>query len=274
MSNIALAPRATEAEPMPDIDLRIRNTFAVLGKVGQGIIDGNIKAVIVSGAAGCGKTYTLETLLGKAEAEELISYASVKGAMSAIGLYRELYLSREPSSVLVIDDCDSIFADIDALNLLKAALDTGKTRKVHWNKESRVLEEEGIERSFEFEGSVVFITNIDFTAEIEADKKMSPHYKALMSRCMYVDLGIHSKREILVRVGQVVFSQSFLKENGITKAQSQEMMKWLAPNLARVRVLSIRTVLQLASLVKTDDDWKAMAEAIILKPLRHTEDAG
>lgn len=271
MNMIATAQRPGENEAMADIDLRIRNTFAVLGKVAQGIIDGNITAVITSGAAGCGKTYTLEKALQKAESDGLVNFQSVKGAMSAIGLYRQLWECREPGSVLVIDDCDGIFGDLDALNLLKAALDTGKSRKVHWNKESRVLDDEGIDRVFEFEGAVVFITNIDFTAEIEADKKMSPHYKALMSRCMYVDLGIHSKREILVRVGQVVFSQSFLKENGITKVQSQEMMKWLAPNLSRVRVLSIRTVLQLASLVKTDEDWKSMAEAIMLKPRRHVD---
>jgi len=259
-------------EPMTAIDARIRGTFRVLNKVADGIVNGNIAAVIVSGAAGCGKTYTMERILDKAQSDGLVTYSSVKGAMSAIGLYRQLWECREAGSVLVIDDCDSIFGDLDALNLLKAALDTGKTRKVHWNKESRVLEDEGIDRSFEFEGAVVFITNIDFTAEIEADKKMSPHYKALLSRCMYVDLGIHTKREVLVRITQVVQGQDFLRENGITKAQAGQLMRWLSPNLARVRTLSIRTVLQLASLIKTDEDWMNMANAIMLKPTRHGVD--
>jgi ABC-type uncharacterized transport system ATPase subunit len=259
-------------EPMTAIDARIRGTFNVLGKVANGIVNGNISAVIVSGAAGCGKTYTMEKILGKAESDGLVSYSTVKGAMSAIGLYRELYNAREPGNVLVIDDCDSIFGDLDALNILKAALDTGKTRTVHWNKESRTLIDEGIDRSFDFEGAVVFITNIDFTAEIEADKKMSPHYKAFLSRCMYVDLGIHTKREVLVRITQVVQGQEFLRENGVTKTQAGEMMRWVSNNIARVRVLSIRTVLQLASLIKTDEDWKNMANAILLKPTRHGSD--
>ncbi len=254
-----------ELEPYKDIDARLKNTFEVLGKVAQGIIHGYIKAAIVSGAAGCGKTYTLEKALTRAESDGLVTYQSVKGAMSAIGLYRQLFECSEEGHVLVIDDCDSIFADIDALNLLKAALDTGKTRKVHWNKESRILDEEGIPRSFEFNGAVVFITNIDFTAEIEADKKMTPHYKALMSRCMYVDLGIHSKREILVRIGQVVLGRDFLRENDLNKEQAQEMMVWLTTNLSRVRTLSIRTILQLTSLVRTDKDWRKMAQAIMLR---------
>jgi hypothetical protein len=252
-------------EPMADIDARIRKTFKVLEKVAKGVVNGHLRAAIVSGAPGCGKTYTLEKELTYAEAQGKIMFQSVKGAMSAIGLYRQLFECSEPGSVLVIDDCDSIFGDIDALNLLKAALDTGKTRKVHWNKESRVLADEGIPRSFEFKGAVVFITNIDFSTEIEREVKVTPHYEALLSRSLYVDLGIHTRREILVRVGQVVYSMDFLAENDITKADAQQIMDWLNVHLAKLRVLSIRQVLQLVSLLKTDSDWKEMAEGLMLK---------
>ena len=252
-------------EKLSDIDARIKNTFAVLNKVANGIVDQHIKSVIVSGAAGCGKTYTLETALVEAEEEGYVRFQSVKGAMSAIGLYRQLFECSEPGNVLVIDDCDSIFGDLDALNLLKAALDTGKSRKVHWNKESKVLDGEGVPRSFEFKGAVVFITNIDFSAEIEAEKKLSPHYRALLSRCLYVDLGIHNKREVLVRIGQVVYSNEFLSDNEIRLEQAVSMMRWLNHNLNRVRTLSIRTILQLASLVKTDDEWEKMADAVMLR---------
>jgi len=252
-------------EAMSDIDARIRKTFFVLNKVAQGVIAGHIRSAIVSGAAGCGKTYTLETALVQAEDRGLIRYQSVRGAMSAIGLYRQLFECSEARNVLVIDDCDSIFGDLDALNLLKAALDTGKSRKVHWNKESRILDGEGVPRSFEFQGSVLFITNIDFTAEIEAEKKMTPHYRALLSRCLYIDLGIHNSREILVRIGQVVFSPEFLAENALDREQAASMMKWLTNNVNRIRTLSIRTILQLSSLVKSDRDWQGMAESVMLR---------
>ena len=48
-----------------------------------------------------------------------VNYQSVKGAMSAIGLYRQLFECSQQDSVLVIDDCDTIFGDLDAMNLLK-----------------------------------------------------------------------------------------------------------------------------------------------------------
>lgn len=252
-------------ESLQDINGRILRTFSVLGKVSLGIVDGHINAAIVSGAAGCGKTHTLETAFSKAMARGKIQYDSVRGAMSPIGLYKQLYNSRNQGGVLVVDDCDSIFGDLESLNLLKAALDTGKRRMVHWNKESRTLEAEGIENSFEFNGAVAFITNIDFVREIARESKMAPHYRALMSRCMYVDLGIHSKREILVRVSQVILDPVFLVENNLTKQAAGEMMKWLTANLSKLRQLSIRTILQLVSLVKTDNDWREMAHVLMLE---------
>jgi hypothetical protein len=254
---------AVPTETVQEIDARIRDTFEVLEQVSQGVISGYVRSVIVSGAAGCGKTYTLENALSKAEEQGIIRYQSVRGACSAIGLYRLLYDSSEPGQVLVIDDCDSVFGDLDSLNLLKSALDSSKVRRIHWNKESRILEGEGVPRSFEFEGSVAFITNIDFSSEISAEKKLSPHYNALLSRCLYLDLGIHTKQEILVRIGQVVLGEKFLDENAISHSQAGKMMDWLHNNIHRVRTLSIRTVLQLASLVKIRSDWETMARVVM-----------
>tara|TARA_R110000868_G_scaffold162905_1_gene394912 strand:+ start:10732 stop:11586 length:855 start_codon:yes stop_codon:yes gene_type:complete len=254
--------------PMESLDAihsRIIKCFAVLDKVARGVVLGHINAAIVSGAPGCGKTHSLERELNAAEAQGKIRYQSVKGSMSAIGLFRALFECSEQGSVLVIDDCDSVFGDLDAMNILKAALDTGKTRRVHWNKESRVLAEEGIPRSFEFKGAVLFITNIDLVREIAKQNKMAPHYEALLSRSLYVDMRIHTKTEVFVRVKQVVFDEDFLADNLLTKGQAQDMVQWLEQHLTKVRVLSIRTVIQMANFVKTDHNWKDMAEMLLLR---------
>lgn len=259
-----IARKTETTETFEQIDARIRRVFTVLSKVSHGVVLGHIKAAIVSGAPGCGKTYTLERDLTIAEAQGKVKMQSVKGSMSAIGLYKMLFECSEPGNVLLIDDCDSIFADLDALNILKNALDTGKTRKVCWAKESRALENEGVPRSFEFKGAVLFITNIDFAREISKQNKMAPHYEALLSRSLYVDLRIHSKTEVLVRINQVVFEEEFLDDNGITKRQATEMMTWLKANMLDLRVLSIRTVIQMAAFIKTDSHWQDMSECLLL----------
>ena len=253
-------------ETMKQIDERIRRRFSVLEKVAEGVANGHIRSAIVSGATGCGKSYTRESVLKTAESDGRINYTSVRGTISAIALYVELWNNRNASDVLVLDDTDTIYGDLDALNLLKAALDTNPVRRVHYNKESRILADLGIDRSFDFEGRVVFITNTDLTRAVERETKMSPHYAALLGRSIYCDLGIHSKREVLVRIGQVVYSEKFLAANNISLKQAESMMAWLAPNVNRVRVLSIRTVLQLADLVKVDSNWQYMADDLMLKP--------
>ena len=88
-------------ESLPQIDARIRKTFSVLEKVAKGIADGHIRSAIVSGATGCGKSYTLESVLKDAEATGKISYSSVRGAISAITLYQELWNSRGPGDVQI-----------------------------------------------------------------------------------------------------------------------------------------------------------------------------
>jgi hypothetical protein len=69
----------------------------------------------------------------------------IKGAMTALGLYAQLYKYSDKKNVLIFDDCDSVFADELALNILKAALDSGKTRKICWNSDSRLLRDENLE---------------------------------------------------------------------------------------------------------------------------------
>lgn len=258
-------------ETMQAIDARIQKTFTVLEKIAAGVATGHIRSAIVSGATGCGKSYTLERVLKTAEEDGHIAYNSVRGTISAITLYQELWNARNNTDVLVLDDTDTIYGDLDALNLLKAALDTNPVRRVHYNKESRILADLGIDKSFDFAGRVVFITNTDLTRAVEKNTKMSPHYAALLSRSIYCDLGIHTKREVLVRIAQVVYSEGFLKDNHITRQQAEAMMAWLAPNVNRVRVLSIRTVLHLADLVKVDANWQELADYTILKPQDLTE---
>ena len=82
--------------------------------------------------------------------------------MSAIGLYTKLYEYSDKGNVVVFDDCDSVLLDDLALNILKAALDTSKKRRISWNTDSTYLRKEGIPDSFEFNAGAIFITNIKF----------------------------------------------------------------------------------------------------------------
>lgn len=250
---------------------RIATRFAVLDEMSAAAIEGQIRALIVSGPPGVGKSYGVEYQLEKSSLFDVIAgkkvrFQVVKGAMTALGLYAQLYKYSDKKNVLVFDDCDSAFNDELALNILKAALDSGKRRRIFWNSDSRLLREEGIPNSFEFRGSVIFITNLNF-ANIRS-KKIADHLEALQSRCHYVDLTIDTERDKMLRIRQVhrdadggLFSNYEFEGN-----EADQIFEFMSQNAAHLREVSLRMCLKIADLVKiSPTNWRTLATATVCK---------
>lgn len=256
---------AVVKETHEEMVARIKKRFATMDLISDGIISGSIRSLIISGAAGIGKTYTLDKKLQKAHDAELINYVSVNGKISPIGLYCKLFETSSSNSVLLLDDID-VFSNEDTLNLLKGALDTGEKRKVCWVTSSSYLEDNEIPNEFEYEGTVVFITNTDIDREIERQTKIAPHLMALVSRSVYLDLGVHSNEEIMTRVEDVIKNTDMLQRQGLSNEEVEEVLNWMKENVSRLRNVSLRTALYLASFVNTSrGSWKDIAEVTQLR---------
>ena len=246
---------------------RLRDRFDMLEDMTRACKKGDVKAMIVSGPPGVGKSFGVEKVLGKHDTIAALSdrpakYQVVKGAMSAIGLYCKLFNYADKDNVLVFDDCDSIFADELSLNILKAALDSKKTRTIHWNTDSFKLRNEGVPDSFEFKGSAIFITNLKFD---KAKGKIREHLMALESRCHYIDLTIDTDREKMLRIKQIT-RDGMLNEHKFADELVQEIIDFVDINKNRLRELSLRTVLKVADLaVAFPTKWEAMAENTVMK---------
>ena len=192
-------------------------------------------------------------------------YEVVKGAMSPIGLYSKLYNFANRDNVLVFDDCDSILLDDLSLNILKAALDSKKVRRICWNTDSHMLRREGVPNQFEFAGSVIFITNIKF--DNVKSKKLRDHLEALESRCHYIDLTIDTLREKLLRIDQIV-KDGMLSSYEFTPEVHDAIVQWIKAHARRLREVSLRTVLKVSDLAKAfPDTWQAMATNTVLRPV-------
>lgn len=252
-------------ETVEEMKVRINKRFSVMDIMTKGIIAGSIRSLIISGAPGIGKTFTLNRELERADTKGDIKYTIINGKMSPIGLYCKLFECSDENNVLVLDDVD-VFSSEDSLNLLKAALDTGETRKVCWSTASSYLKDEGIPTEFEFKATIVFITNVDIDRELERGSKLAPHLDALISRSVYLDLGVHTNEEIMVRVEDVILNTTMMEKAGLTEGQTVEVLDWMKDNVKRLRNVSLRTALYLASFVKTDHkNWKDLAEVTQLR---------
>lgn len=266
------AIRARELEVAQETDQaiveRLRGRFQILTDMTRAVKRGTVRALIVSGPPGVGKSFGVEDVLQKDDLFNTIAqrppkYEIVKGAMSALGLYAKLFQFKDRGNVIVFDDCDSVFFDDLSLNILKAALDSSKRRWISWNTDSRLLRTEGIPDRFEFSAGAVFITNIKF--EHVRSKKLRDHLDALESRCHYIDLQMDTTREKLLRIRQIV-SDGMLQEYEFEEDQKREIVDFVAANAERIRELSLRMVLKIADLRKGfPDAWQSMAQTTCMR---------
>jgi hypothetical protein len=261
------AVKETETEAMD----RIATRFEVLDEMSRACINGDIRAMIVSGPPGVGKSHGVETQMEKASmfdklAGKKVRFQIVKGAMTALGLYAQLYKYSDSKNVLIFDDCDSVFTDDLSLNILKAALDSGKTRRICWNSDSRLLREEGIPNTFNFNGSAIFITNLKF-GNLKS-KKLQDHLEALQSRCHFLDLTIDGDRDKMLRIKQVHRDADggLFKDYDFTEEQSKTVIDFMWDNHTKLREVSLRMCLKIADLVKiSPNNWQNLAKTTCMK---------
>ena len=248
---------------------RIRGRFQILDEMSQAAVDGDIRAMIVSGPPGVGKSYGVEQIVEKATlfdqiAGKRLRAEVVKGSATPIGLYQTLYKYSDENCVIVFDDCDSILLDDVSLNLLKGALDSGKKRKISWLSESSALRREGIPDSFEFKGSVIFITNLKF--DQMKSQKLRDHLDALQSRCHYLDLTLDTMRDKVLRIKQIANDGFLFADYNFEKCVEDEIVDFLEANKNKFREVSLRMAIKIADLRKSFPlKWKNMAEVTCMK---------
>jgi hypothetical protein len=269
-----------------EIKGRIKERFDILTEMTISAANGAVKGIIVSGAAGVGKSYEVEAALNRDSMIDQLSfnadaddqdprrmtakrefnprYAFVKGHMTPPALYKKLFDYSFRGEVLAMDDCDSIWYDEVSLNLMKAALDTSKERRISWAT-SDWRGDNDVPKSFTYEGSLIVITNINFERTISHRGKLAPHFEAMIDRCFYLDMTIDSLREKLLRIEQVALDFGMLRKAGLDDFEAEEIVKYVFDHANDFRYLSLRKVVQLADLYKIGGNWKRKAEVTLMK---------
>lgn len=152
-------------------------------------VKGASNALFVAGRGGVGKTYTVEEVLHKVGLRDGDGYFKQTGSASAAGIYRLLFQHRK--ELVLFDDADGALADQDGRNLIKAATDTKKVRKLAWAKNAKNLvdadeitdaqiEAGMLPTSYEFTGRIVFISNLSID-------KLDPD-RALRTRALMISI--------------------------------------------------------------------------------------
>jgi hypothetical protein len=152
-----------------DPEVMFNNLSALTRMVGRGVQP----SLVVTGMAGMGKTHIVKNTLIELGLKESTDFVHFKGRATAAGLFITLYQNSD--KVIILDDCDSVFKDDDAVNILKAALDSYDTRRISYISSKQLKDEYGdpIPAHFEFTGRIIFISNISQNKLDEAIRSRS-----------------------------------------------------------------------------------------------------
>ena len=254
-----VTPKKSDSQILSDVKER----FDILSLLTKGTTAKNIRAMVVTGAPGIGKTYNVEQILEKSN----VPHEIVRGTLSAINLYMLAYQYRHAGNVIVLDDADDIFHDEDALNILKVLCDTSATRTVSYRKEAHQLKENDIPQSFEYNGGMIFISNVDFQKFVDEGKnKFAAHMGALMSRSLYLDLQIHDRNSLGVWVQHIAGSGRIFDRENVPMGVRQPILDFLKVHRDDMRELSIRTLMKLCGLAKNNPtNWQSVARVLLTR---------
>lgn len=135
-----------------------------------------------------GKTQTVEDTLAAMGKTDGDGFFKISGSISPSGLYRVLFEHR--NELILSDDCDDLFKDQEGRNLLKAACDTKKVRKISWMKSgSKYIDPDDYDydnpgdelpKYFDFKGKLIAISNLKLD-------KLDPD-GAFRTRCYIIDI--------------------------------------------------------------------------------------
>lgn len=260
-------------ETLEEARRRIAVRYGAMSRLAAKLVQGRLPSIILSGPAGMGKSTALDTSIGATnrarhdgvtpvENDATALYDHISGGCSAPGLYHALWNMRK-GGVLLVDDCDTVFHDEESVNLLKIATDSTKKRLCSWRKKAAWLDVYGIERTFDFQGHIAFLTNIDFEREIEKNNKNTEHFKALIDRARYLCLTLRTQRDFMIRLRQVAMDEGMLRvKYGLDNTQAETIFEFIEENKMRFYNLSIRLIEQTAQEMLTDPDyWRENIEA-------------
>lgn len=248
-----------------EIAVRIRDTYAAMDDMVRAVSANAVNSLVVAGGPGLGKSFGVNKTLSELFGGNY-GYIFHRGYIRATHLFRLLWENRHKGQVIVLDDVD-IWDDIQTLNLLKAALELKETRRIGWGSEKEFTDEDGevIPRYFDYEGSIIFLTNEKIHEMIDAKNKYSPHLSAIESRSLVMDMNISSKREYRVALNIKVYEEGMLKNQGFSDSEIAEIMEFFHTNFDKFREVSLRMIEKIARIYRAVPDWQKSARTFCFK---------
>ena len=264
-----------------------KTLFGHMAQLVKMVAQDHLKALLIMGGPGIGKSFTVYSTIKEAGLVENINYIKLTGKATPISLYQTLYMWRN-GGLVVFDDLDSIWQNEDAVNILKGALDSYDKREISWgsnrtldiSKRTKKDQEEYMEildkqlageeveiegefnkdgspkihdqfkypAKFEFKGKIIFISNL----------KESQFDSAILSRSAKINMDL-TPEQVLMRMRSILPS---LGPAELTIEQKEEIIDHLLQmnRNAQLSAVTMRDFIKVSNIVKSGvDNWKELS---------------
>ena len=194
---------------------KAKSKIYLLNQVEQVLLNPTQRHIYIYSLPGIGKTHTTEGILKKLD----INYHKISGDVTPISFATDLavlnYKKHNDERIFIlIDDCESIFNDVNFLNTLKNILE-GKKRELQYNKftssllkRMNTLQQQAVEFHQRDERmgfcvptdkfTFIFLSNIKLPTATDLKKakvlgknrELLAHRSAIRSRCKTIDINL------------------------------------------------------------------------------------
>ena len=194
---------------------------------------GHLNLLILLGQPGLAKSQTVQRAIPDA--------CWIEGNATAFGVYTAAWNHRD--RMMVLDDVDSLYAERNAVRLLKCLCQTDPVKQVSWHTASATLDKQGIPRSLETRSRVIIIAN--------QWKTLDRNVAAVQDR------------------GHVIrFEPTAVEVHRAVRHwfDDKEIYDWFGRHLSLVATPSMRQYVRAAELKAAGLDWRSMVLQEALPP--------
>jgi len=93
-----------------------------------------------------------------------------------------------------------------------------------------------------------------------------PHFSALMSRSLYLDLRLHDRQSIALWMRHVATEGRLFVREGVTEEIGAKILTFIDKHRNELREMSLRTLVKACNLAKAHPmEWENMARVLLLR---------
>jgi hypothetical protein len=142
-------------------------------------------------------------------------------------------------------------------------MDTTKQRVINWESTTAMLNSLGLPTRFDFNGSVILITNVGFGGAVT---KQLAHLNALKDRSFCIPVADGGSQSAYKQIAYMLYKHDILKDYNLTSEVKLELLEYINCNLDNLYTVSLRTIIKLAEVYRLNPTgWRDDADAAFLR---------